>query len=96
MPNQREHPRTPMRCRIKISHPDVGELYGFTRDLSDGGVFVENPELVRLPPGTQVRGQVQDMPIPAPVLLMVVQRAIEGEGIGLAFVDGEDDASEYP
>ncbi|MFO7705272.1 MAG: PilZ domain-containing protein [Halopseudomonas sp.] len=89
MANQRQHPRTPMRCRIKISHPAVGDLYGFTRDLSDGGVFVENPDLVALPAGTEVRGQVQDMPIEAPILAMVVQRAIAGEGIGLAFLDSE-------
>ncbi|MEH6499640.1 MAG: PilZ domain-containing protein [Pseudoalteromonas distincta] len=89
MPNQRQHPRTPMRCRIKISHPDVGDLYGFTRDLSDGGVFVENPDLVVLPAGTTVKGQVQDMPIEAPILAMVVQRAIDGEGIGLAFLDAD-------
>lgn len=89
MSNQRQFPRTSMRCRIKISHPDIGDLFGFTRDLSDGGVFVENPQLVVLPAGTQVRGQVQDMPIVAPVLAMVVQRAIEGEGIGLAFLDTE-------
>lgn len=93
MPNQRQHPRTPMRCRIKISHPDVGELYGFTRDLSDGGVFVENADLTCLPPGTQVKGQVQDMPIEAPILAMLVQRAIPGEGIGLAFIDEEDDSA---
>tara|TARA_R110001599_G_scaffold124312_4_gene296910 strand:- start:446 stop:697 length:252 start_codon:yes stop_codon:yes gene_type:complete len=81
-----------MRCRIKISHPDIGDLYGFTRDLSDGGVFVENSDLVVLPAGTEVQGQVQDMPIEAPVLAMVVQRAIEGEGIGLAFLDTDSEA----
>ena len=90
MSNQRQHPRTPMRCRIKISHPDIGELFGFTRDLSDGGVFVENPELAGLTPGTKVLGQVQDMPFPAPVLNMVVQRVIQGEGAGMAFLDEQE------
>ncbi|WP_150305622.1 PilZ domain-containing protein [Pseudomonas saliphila] len=89
MANQRQHPRTMMKCRIKISHPDLGDVYGQTRDLSDGGVFVENADLASLAPGSEVQGQVQDMPIEAPVLRMMVQRVIAGEGAGLAFLDEE-------
>ncbi|GGC94228.1 PilZ domain-containing protein [Halopseudomonas salina] len=91
MSNQRQHPRTPMKCRIRISHPDIGDVYGQTRDLSDGGVFVENPDLAALAAGTIVEGQVQDMPIEAPILKMIIQRRIAGEGAGLAFVDDEED-----
>ncbi len=87
MANQRQYPRTPMRCRIRISHPQLGDVYGQTRDLSDGGVFVENSELATLPPGTLVTGQVQDMPIEAPILDMVIQRTVAGEGAGLAFAE---------
>ncbi len=87
MANQRQYPRTAMRCRIKISHPQIGEVFGFTRDLSDGGVFVENADLAGLAPGTKVQGQVQDMPIEAPVLAMQIQRVIAGEGAGMAFLD---------
>ncbi|WP_415057967.1 PilZ domain-containing protein [Halopseudomonas sp.] len=90
MANQRQYPRTPMKCRIRISHPDLGDVYGQTRDLSDGGVFVENPHLAGLPAGTIVEGQVQDMPFEAPILKMIVQRCISGEGAGLAFVDEEE------
>ena len=50
-------------------------------------MFVENPDLAALAAGTKVKGQVQDMPIPAPVLAMIVQRTIAGEGAGLAFLD---------
>ncbi|MEH6388054.1 MULTISPECIES: PilZ domain-containing protein [Pseudomonas] len=89
MANQRQYPRTMMRCRIRITHPDLGDVYGQTRDLSDGGVFVENADLATLTPGAEVQGQVQDMPIEAPVLRMVVQRVIPGEGAGLAFLDEE-------
>lgn len=76
-----------MKARIRISHPDLGDVYGHTRDLSDGGVFVDNPLLADLEPGTEVSGQVQDMPFEAPVLRMVVQRVVRGEGAGLAFID---------
>lgn len=89
MANQRQYPRTMMRCRIRITHPDLGDVYGQTRDLSDGGVFVENADLATLTPGSEVQGQVQDMPIEAPVLRMVIQRVIPGEGAGLAFLDEE-------
>jgi hypothetical protein len=78
-----------MRAKIKISHPAIGDVYGHTRDLSDGGVFVENPDLAGLPTGTRVKGQVQGMPIEAPILDMIVQRTISGEGAGLAFADEE-------
>jgi|TARA_R110000850_G_scaffold55170_3_gene130758 hypothetical protein len=92
MANQRQYPRTPMKCKIRINHPSIGDVYGFTRDLSDGGVFVENPQLAGLAPGTHVEGQVQDMPIEAPVLKMIIQRCIPGEGAGLAFADDEETA----
>ncbi|BBP80370.1 MULTISPECIES: PilZ domain-containing protein [Pseudomonas] len=86
MSNQRQYPRTPMKCRIKISHESFGELFAQTRDLSDGGVYVRHPDLVALPLGTVVTGQVQDLPFEAPVLQMEIMRA-DGEGVGLRFLD---------
>lgn len=86
MANQRQYPRTPMKCRIKISHPSFGEVFGHTRDLSDGGVYVRHEALAGLPFGTRVSGQVQDLPIAAPVLEMEVMRT-DAEGAGLRFVD---------
>lgn len=84
MSNQRQHPRTPMTCRIRICHPSFGELYAHTRDLSDGGVYVRHPDLLDLPLGAEVSGQVQDLPFDAPVLRMRVVR-VDAEGIGLCF-----------
>ena len=78
-----------MKCRIKISHPAFGSLTAQTKDLSDGGVFIEHPDLAALAVGDEVTGQVQDMPIEAPVLRMVIQRVVAGEGVGLAFLDEE-------
>lgn len=89
MSNQRQYPRTMMKCRIKISHPAFGSLTAQTKDLSDGGVFIEHPDLAALAVGDEVTGQVQDMPIEAPVLRMVIQRIVAGEGVGLAFLDEE-------
>lgn len=86
MSNQRQYPRTPMKCRIKISHESFGEILAQTRDLSDGGVYVRHPDLVALPLGTIVTGQVQDLPFEAPVLQMEIMRA-DAEGVGLRFLD---------
>lgn len=85
MANQRQFPRTPMKCRIRISHPSFGELVAQTRDLSDGGVYVRHPDLVALAVGSIVRGQVQDLPYEAPVLEMEVMRA-DAEGAGFRFL----------
>ncbi|MGV8842118.1 MAG: PilZ domain-containing protein [Pseudomonas sp.] len=87
MTQQREHPRTAMRCRIKISHPSFGDLSAITRDLSNGGVYVKHPDLAALPAGTRVSGQVQDLPIEAPVLQMEIMR-VDAEGAGLRFIEG--------
>ncbi|TBU75485.1 PilZ domain-containing protein [Phytopseudomonas daroniae] len=83
--NQRQYPRTPMKCRIKICHPSFGERVAQTRDLSDGGVYVRHEDLAALELGTRVTGQVQDMPIEAPILEMEVMR-VDADGVGLRFV----------
>ena len=85
MANQRMHPRANMKCRIRISHESFGDVLAQTRDLSDSGVYVKHPDLVALQPGTIVRGQVQDLPIPAPELQMEVMR-VDAEGVGLRFI----------
>ena len=84
-PNQRQHPRVAMKCRIRITHESFGEVFAHTRDFSDGGVYVKHPQLTELRPGMTVSGQVQDLPIPAPVLMMDVMR-VDAEGVGLRFV----------
>ncbi|MGC3218457.1 PilZ domain-containing protein, partial [Pseudomonas aeruginosa] len=43
--NQRQYPRTPLKCRISISHPLFGELMAQTRDLSVTGVYVKHTDL---------------------------------------------------
>ncbi|MBA4244021.1 PilZ domain-containing protein [Ectopseudomonas hydrolytica] len=86
MSNQRHQVRTPMKCRIKISHPSFGELVAQTRDLSDSGVYVKHPDMTSLTVGAEVTGQVQDLPFPAPVLKMEVVR-VDTEGAGLRFLD---------
>lgn len=84
--DKRKHIRTPLQCKIKISHASVGELIVKTRDISDGGVFVVlEPDQVP-PIGTHVTGQVQGLLDDAPILEMEVVR-VEPAGVGLRFIN---------
>lgn len=71
MDNKREHKRTPLKVQLRIDHPAHGQMLVTTRDISESGVFV-------------VSGQVQGLPIEAPVVLMRVVR-FEASGVALAF-----------
>ncbi|GGE70785.1 hypothetical protein GCM10011533_23960 [Streptosporangium jomthongense] len=83
--DRREHCRTAMSAKVKVTHDSSGEFVFSTRDISDGGVFivVDNepfaPEL-----GDKVKVQVQGLPVPAPVLDMIVVRKTN-DGFGLQF-----------
>ncbi len=84
----RIHPRTPMKCTIKLTHESVGELLVQTRDISDGGVFILRQTLGLPPIGSIVTGQVQGMGADAPVLQMEVVRE-DPHGVGLRFVNSD-------
>jgi len=81
----RNSQRTPFKSRIRITHPIQGTFETVTRDLSDRGVFVLLGD-ASLEAGTEVQGQVLDLPGPeAPVVPMKVVR-IEADGVGLEFL----------
>ena len=84
--NKRTSMRTPMRCRIRIWHEAIGETDVFTRDVSDSGVFLLTQDSVSLPVGAIVKGQVQGLPMEAPILDMEVMR-LAPEGMGLRYCD---------
>lgn len=86
MDNYRGSVRTTLKMRLRIEHPLHGELMVSTRDVSEGGVFVlidQNQGQLKI--GERVRGQVQGLPIEAPVLSMEVIR-VEPMGVGLRFL----------
>nr|WP_298164481.1 PilZ domain-containing protein [uncultured Pseudomonas sp.] len=86
MSNQRKNVRTPLKVRLRIEHPLHGELLVSTRDISDCGVYVlmdQGADLLTL--GEQVTGQVQGLPMEAPILQLEVVR-VEPMGVGLRFV----------
>jgi len=85
MDNKREHVRTPLKVQLRIDHPVHGRMLVTTRDISESGVFVVIDDAQRLLQiGEVVSGQVQGLPIPAPVVQMQVVR-FEPSGVGLIF-----------
>ncbi|MDP3847660.1 MAG: PilZ domain-containing protein [Pseudomonas sp.] len=86
MTNQRDTSRAPLKVRIRIDHPVHGELQVMTRDISDSGVFVVIDDAQRrlLTIGEVVSGQVQGLPMEAPILQMQVVR-FEPGGVALRF-----------
>ncbi|MDH0897406.1 MULTISPECIES: PilZ domain-containing protein [Pseudomonas] len=85
MDNKREHNRTPLKVQLRIDHPVHGRMMVTTRDISESGVFVvidDAQSLLQI--GEVVSGQVQGLPVEAPVVQMQVVR-FEPSGVGLIF-----------
>ena len=84
MGEKRQHTRTPFRSRVKLSHADFDSIMATTRDLSDTGIYVFEDTL-NLNIGTVVSVQIQDTPMEAPIVEMIVVRR-DPEGYGLQFL----------
>jgi hypothetical protein len=90
MSSNRKNVRTPLKVRLRIDHPVHGELLVTTRDISECGVYVlMDQALNMLSMGEQVQGQVQGLPMEAPILKLEVVR-VEALGVGLRFVKTEE------
>ena len=76
--------RTKFESRVRIEHPELGSAIFRTRDVSDGGIYVLNGQIV-LSVGDTVTVQIQDIPISAPIVTMRVVRT-DSDGYGLEFV----------
>lgn len=85
MHERREHPRIPLRVKIKIAHPDFGEKVVLTKNFSEGGLFIIVKPTDLPPPGSIVKGQIQDLPEDAPVVDMRIVR-VEQDGVGLQYL----------
>ena len=89
MSNSRKNIRRPLKVRLRIDHPVHGELMVTRRDISECGVYVlmdQAQDMLRM--GEQVQGQVQGLPMEAPILTLEVVR-VEALGVGLRFVQTE-------
>ena len=89
MSNSLKNVRTPLKVRLRIDHPVHGELMVTTRDISECGVYVLMDQAQNtLAMGEQVQGQVQGLPMEAPILTLEVVR-VEPLGVGLRFIQND-------
>ena len=89
MSNSRKNVRTPLEVRLRIDHPVHGELMVTTRDISECGVYVLMDQAQNtLAMNEQVQGQVQGLPMEAPILTLEVVR-VEPLGVGLRFIQND-------
>lgn len=76
-----------MNARVRVMHPVMGERVFYTRDISDGGLFIiveeENDGFWSI--GELMQVQALGLPFPAPVLPMSVVRQV-ADGFGLEFL----------
>ena len=85
MDNKREHKRTQLKVQLRIDHPLHGQMLVTTRDISESGVFVVIDDAQRLLQiGEVFNGQVQGLPMEAPVVQLRVVR-FEPSGVALVF-----------
>ena len=82
---QRRYLRTELPARIKLSHPDIGEVMLKSRDLSDGGIYLLCERCNHLAIGTEVKIQVQNEGVEMPVIDMKIVRH-DSTGMGLIFI----------
>lgn len=88
MIERRRYERTSAAIRVEMSHPALGTIIGFSKDISDGGasVMIENQPLP--PVGTELSVHFKKSigPINREAVRMSVVRRDRGGTIGLAFV----------
>jgi hypothetical protein len=75
--DSRNNIRTPFRAGVKITHPDLGELFLKTRDMSNSGVFLNFEENSRIKIGDIVTIQSTDIE-DAPVIEAEIVRIEKG------------------
>lgn len=90
--NRRVYVRTRLTMVVKLTHPVMGEYLLNTGDISDGGAYVYEKDTPLPDIGEIVDIQVQGLPDGvAPVVKMRVRRK-DKTGIGMSYLDTEDDA----
>jgi uncharacterized protein (TIGR02266 family) len=85
-PDRRRHPRLHMAVNVRF---DSGHYFygGRTRDLSEGGLFIESD--VHLPPGTEITVDLSipamHAPLAAEVVWVLIADSGEVQGFGVRF-----------
>jgi ribosomal protein S12 len=85
--NRRKSIRTKLQAKVRLSHPEVGDVHLHTSDISDGGAYILSDGNPLPEVGEVVEVQVQGIGSgEAPVVKMRIVR-IDNQGVGLEFID---------
>ena len=95
MEEKRNQRRNTVRARVRISHTKIGQIEGWTRNITDKGLFAELIEVPKLPVGAHIRVQLLDSVSPELTFNTRVVR-VETTGLALVWVDYERDGQRYP
>ena len=81
----RKHGRKVVKCAVKLTHSEIGDVVAETRDISESGVFVSCKDLLNyLAVGDELEASLYtDCEIISHAVLKVVR--LTDEGIGLAY-----------
>ena len=85
MQEKRGDIRTRVGLKVKISHPEQGELIATTSNISNGGAFILTPPGFKVAVGTVLEVRLLEVSQATPVLQMEVVR-VEPIGIAVKFV----------
>ena len=84
MNERRMHRRTFINARVRLYHTSFDSINATTRDISDGGVYVNLVERLELSPDMEIKMVLLDSPQPDIVFTMKVIRVEDG-GLALMF-----------
>ncbi len=94
MREKRMHFRKTVVARVRISHSTFGVIHTRTRNISDGGVYLELYNPPHLPVGAHIKMHMLDSAMPEIAFNMRVVR-VDEFGVSLAFVDYEMRGERY-
>ncbi len=95
MDEKRNQRRNSVRARLRISHTKIGQIEGWSRNITDKGLFAELLEIPKLPIGAHIRLQLLDSVSPELTFNTRVVR-VERDGLALVWVDYEQDGQRFP
>ena len=91
---RRLYPREDVEARVRVSHDKLGVLDGYTKNISDTGIFVYLTDLPKLAQGSLFGLQMMDSVSPGILFHTRLVRAAD-YGLALHIVDYELNGKRY-
>lgn len=83
-----------INARVSLHHPSFGVITGHTRDISDGGIFVNLKDIPEIPVGSKLKVQLMDS-ANTDIMFNAKMAHSNASGIGLVFINYEIDDVVY-